>query len=134
MPSGSYCEMRNIAYYAVICILYSSLIAITATIVLPAYPGAEARSLSGAQAARGYIMLEFNGYKIVYEVLSLPRGKWAIVVEVIRKKDGEIIEKRHNPFPHQSFDTKLEALDQVNRYLKSTLESEDEEPRAARRA
>ncbi|KJK23078.1 hypothetical protein UB46_18085 [Burkholderiaceae bacterium 16] len=79
-------------------------------------------------------MLEFDGYKIVYEILSLPRGKWAIIVEVIRKKDGEIIEKCHNPFPHQSFDTKLEALDQVNRFLKSTLESEDEEPRAARRA
>ncbi|MDR3384226.1 hypothetical protein [Cupriavidus basilensis] len=79
-------------------------------------------------------MLEFNGYKILYEVQSLPKGKWAIVIEIMRTQDGALIAKRHNPFPHQSFDTKLEALHQVNRYLKDMLEQNDGEARAARRA
>ncbi|WP_420992786.1 hypothetical protein ACKI2N_006150 [Cupriavidus sp. 30B13] len=67
-------------------------------------------------------MPEFNGYKIIYEVLSLPKAKWAILVEVIHARDGAVLAKRHNPFPHHVFDTKLEALDQVNRYLKEMLE------------
>ncbi|MGO4330465.1 hypothetical protein AB4Z48_03235 [Cupriavidus sp. 2TAF22] len=66
-------------------------------------------------------MPEFNGYKIIYEVQSLPKAKWAILVEVIRTLDGAVVAKRHNPFPLQTFGAKLEALDQVNRYLQELL-------------
>ncbi|WP_432259566.1 hypothetical protein [Cupriavidus sp. TMH.W2] len=66
-------------------------------------------------------MPQFAGYKIVYEVIALPKGKWAILVEIIRRTDGEILAGRHNPFPNHPFDTKLEALDQVNRYIETVL-------------
>ncbi|WP_174427992.1 hypothetical protein [Cupriavidus basilensis] len=33
-------------------------------------------------------MLEFNGYKIPYEVQSLPKGNWAIVIEIMRTRNG----------------------------------------------
>ncbi|MHA7679597.1 hypothetical protein [Cupriavidus sp. PET2-C1] len=33
-------------------------------------------------------MLAFNGYKIRQEVQSLPEGKWAIVIESMRARDG----------------------------------------------
>ena len=66
-------------------------------------------------------MPEFEGYKIVYEMIGLPKGKWSIMVEIIRRRDGEILASRHNPFPNHPFDTKLEALDQVNQYIETVL-------------
>lgn len=68
-------------------------------------------------------MPEYEGFKIVYEVLALPRDKWAIFIEIIRREDGEVLMARHNPFPRQPFDTKLEALDHVNRYLAQTVKT-----------
>lgn len=53
--------------------------------------------------------------------MRCPKGKWAILVEIIRRSDGEILAGRHNPFPNHPFDTKLEALGQVNRYVKTAL-------------
>lgn len=76
-------------------------------------------------------MPEFEGYKIVYEVTGLPKGKWSIVVEIIRRQDGEILAPRHNPFPNHPFDTKLEALDQVNQYIEAVLA--EAEPAGKRR-
>lgn len=73
-------------------------------------------------------MPEYEGFKIVYEVIAMPKGKWAITIEIIRREDGETLMARHNPFPRQPFDTKLEALDQVSRYVASAvkdLESND---------
>lgn len=66
-------------------------------------------------------MPEFEGYKVVYEVVALPRRKWAILIEIVRRSDGNAIAGRHNPFPNYAFDTKLEALDQVNRYIEALL-------------
>ncbi|WER44954.1 hypothetical protein CupriaWKF_11540 [Cupriavidus sp. WKF15] len=66
-------------------------------------------------------MPEFEGYKIIYEVIGLPKGKWSIVVEIIQRQDGEVLAPRHNPFPSHPFDTKLEALDQVNQYIEAVL-------------
>ncbi|GJG93537.1 hypothetical protein [Cupriavidus pauculus] len=66
-------------------------------------------------------MSEYDGFKIVYEVIVLPRDKWAILIEIIRREDGEVLIARHNPFPQQPFDTKLEALDHVNRYVAQTV-------------
>ncbi|WP_367394953.1 hypothetical protein [Cupriavidus sp. Agwp_2] len=62
-------------------------------------------------------MPEFEGYKVVYEVIALPKRKWAIFIEVIRRRDGIVVAGRHNPFPNHAFDTKLEALEQVNRSI-----------------
>ena len=76
-------------------------------------------------------MPEFEGYKIVYEVIGLPRGKWSILVEIIRRQDGEILAPRHNPFPNHAFDAKLEALDQVNQYIETVLA--EAEPEGKRR-
>ncbi|CAG9179288.1 hypothetical protein [Cupriavidus pinatubonensis] len=79
-------------------------------------------------------MPEFEGYKIVYEVIALPKGKWSILVEIIRRLDGEALAPRHNPFPNHPFDTKLEALDQVNQYIETVLaeaESEGKQRRIA---
>lgn len=33
-------------------------------------------------------MPEYDGFKIIYEVVALPRGKWAIMIEIIRREDG----------------------------------------------
>lgn len=66
-------------------------------------------------------MPEYEGLKIVYEVIVLPKDKWAIMIEIIRREDGAILMPRHNPFPRQPFDTKLEALDQVNRYVSQAV-------------
>ncbi|WP_066739050.1 hypothetical protein [Cupriavidus sp. D384] len=66
-------------------------------------------------------MPEYEGLKIVYEVIVLPKDKWAIMIEVIRREDGEVLIARHNPFPRQPFDTKLEALDHVNRYVSQAV-------------
>lgn len=66
-------------------------------------------------------MREFEGYKIVYEVIALPKGKWSILVEIIHRQDGDVLAPRHNPFPNHPFDTKLEALDQVNQYIETVL-------------
>ncbi len=43
-------------------------------------------------------MPEYEGFKIVYEVIHLPKGKWGILIEIIRRVDGEILMARHNPF------------------------------------
>jgi len=72
-------------------------------------------------------MPEYEGYKVVYEVIAMPRGKWAIFVEIIRTKDGDALVARHNPFPDHPFDTKLEALDHVNRYIERTVAGLDRE-------
>ncbi|RZT42761.1 hypothetical protein [Cupriavidus agavae] len=77
-------------------------------------------------------MPEFEGFKIVYEVIAMPKEKWAIMVEIMRRRDSAVLVARHNPFPRQPFDTKLEALEHVNRYLSDTvrmLEAEDVERR-----
>ena len=66
-------------------------------------------------------MPEYEGFKIVYEVIVLPKDKWAIMIEIIRREDGEVLMARHNPYPHQPFDTKLEALDHVNRYVSQAV-------------
>ncbi|PLP98724.1 hypothetical protein [Cupriavidus pauculus] len=66
-------------------------------------------------------MPEYDGLKIVYEVIILPKDKWAIMIEIIRRKDGEVLMGRHNPFPRQPFDTKLEALDHVNRFVSQAV-------------
>jgi hypothetical protein len=66
-------------------------------------------------------MPEFEGYKIIYEVITMPKGKWAIFIEIFSRGDGRQLAARHNPFPDHTFDTKLEALDQVNRYLEEKL-------------
>jgi len=71
-------------------------------------------------------MSEYEGFKIVYEVIHLPKGKWGILIEIIRRVDGEILMARHNPFPSHPFDTKLEALEHVNRYIASTLDDLDD--------
>ena len=70
-------------------------------------------------------MSEYEGFKIVYEVIVLPKDKWAIMIEIIRRADGEVLRARHNPFPRQPFDTKLEALDHVNRYVLETMKEFD---------
>jgi len=62
-------------------------------------------------------MPEYEGFQIVYEVVALPKGKWAIMIEIIRRDDGEVLMARHNPFPRQPFDTRLEALDNVKQYV-----------------
>lgn len=67
-------------------------------------------------------MPEYEGFQVSYEVIALPKGKWAIVVEIVRREDGKVLAARHNPFPDRPFDTKLEALDQVNRFIAQTLE------------
>lgn len=81
-------------------------------------------------------MPEYEGIKIVYEVIALPKDKWAIMVEIIRREDGEILMTRHNPFPRLAFDTKLEALDHVNRYVANTVRAAEweDEPLLKRRA
>lgn len=79
-------------------------------------------------------MPEYEGYKIVYEVMGLEKGKWAILVEIIRRQDGEVLAPRHNPFPAQPFDTKLEALGQVKQYIEKVLaefEAEGKQRRVA---
>ncbi|SDO77104.1 hypothetical protein SAMN04488595_102127 [Ralstonia sp. 25mfcol4.1] len=68
-------------------------------------------------------MPEYEGLKIVYEVIILPKDKWAIMIEIIRREDGEVLMARHNPFPRQPFDTKLEALDHVNRYVAEAVKN-----------
>lgn len=70
-------------------------------------------------------MPEYEGFRIVYEVIALPKNKWGIMVEIIRRADGEVLMARHNPFPSHPFDTKLEALEHVNRYIASTVEDLD---------
>lgn len=77
-------------------------------------------------------MPEYAGYKIVYEVIALPRGKWAILVEIVRRADGGILAGRHNPFPNHPFDTKLEALDHVNRYVEDVLSAHEPDRRPRR--
>jgi len=72
-------------------------------------------------------MPEYEGYKVVYEVIAMPKGKWAIFIEIIRTKDGDALVARHNPFPDHPFDTKLEALDHVNRYIGRTVAALDSE-------
>lgn len=66
-------------------------------------------------------MPEYEGFQIVYEVVTLPKGKWAIMIEIIRRADGEVLMARHNPFPRQPFDTRLEALDNVKQYVADTI-------------
>jgi hypothetical protein len=66
-------------------------------------------------------MPEYEGFQIVYEVLAMPKGKWAIMIEIIRREDGEVLMARHNPFPRQPFDTRLEALDNVKQYVADTI-------------
>lgn len=70
-------------------------------------------------------MPDYEGFKIVYEVIAMPKGKWAIMIEIIRREDGEVMMARHNPYPRQPFDTKLEALEHVNRYVAQTVEGLD---------
>ena len=77
-------------------------------------------------------MPEYEGFKIVYEVVALPKDKWAIMIEIIRREDGEVLVAPHNPFPRQPFDTRLEALDNVNRYVAATIEALDAPSRASR--
>ncbi|MWL86606.1 MULTISPECIES: hypothetical protein [unclassified Cupriavidus] len=80
-------------------------------------------------------MPEYEGFRIVYEVLAMPKDKWAIMIEIIRRHGGEVLMARHNPFPRQPFDTKLEALEHVNRYVSETvarLEGEAENDRRRR--
>ncbi|KAF7957176.1 hypothetical protein AWV80_37235 [Cupriavidus sp. UYMU48A] len=77
-------------------------------------------------------MPEFEGYKIVYEVMALPRGKWSSLVEIIRRQDGEVLAPRHNPFQNHPFDTKLEALDQVNQYIETVLAEAESESKLRR--
>lgn len=79
-------------------------------------------------------MTELKGYKIFYEVLSLPRGKWAIQIEVTRMKDGAVIAAQHNPFPGLSFDTKLEALNHVNRYVEQRIAANEADIDSSREA
>jgi hypothetical protein len=79
-------------------------------------------------------MPEYDGFKVVYEVVALPKGKWAIMIEVVRQDDGEVLMARHNPFPRQPFDTRLEALDNVNRYLAAAIEDFEAALRASRTA
>ncbi len=73
-------------------------------------------------------MPEFEGFKIVYEVVAMPKGKWTILVEIIRREDGKVLAAHHNPFPEHPFDTKLEALDQVNRYIAQTIADQERAP------
>lgn len=40
----------------------------------------------------------------------------------------------HNPFPRQPFDTRLEALDNVNRYVDATINEFEAASRASRAA
>ncbi|MGO4302833.1 hypothetical protein [Cupriavidus sp. RAF12] len=77
-------------------------------------------------------MPEYEGFKIVYEVIALPKGRWGIMIEIVRRESGEVLIARHNPFPQQPFDTKLQALDQVNRYIEETLEDLDGQVRLRR--
>ncbi|AZG15191.1 hypothetical protein [Cupriavidus pauculus] len=70
-------------------------------------------------------MPEYDGIKIVYEVVVLPKDKWAIMIEILRREDGAVLMSRHNPFPRQPFDTKLEALDHVNRYVADVVKNLD---------
>ncbi|EKZ96920.1 hypothetical protein SGO26_04805 [Cupriavidus metallidurans] len=79
-------------------------------------------------------MPEYDGFKIIYEVVALPRGKWAIMIEIIRREDGEVLMALHNPFPRQPFDTRLEALDNVNRYVDATINEFEAASRASRAA
>jgi len=74
------------------------------------------------QQNRECAMPEYEGFQIVYEVIALPKGKWAIMIEIIRRGDGEVLMARHNPFPRQPFDTRLEALDNVKQYIADTIE------------
>ncbi|XYI37405.1 hypothetical protein DAMDJJ_04505 [Cupriavidus necator] len=77
-------------------------------------------------------MPEYAGYKIVYEVIALPRSKWAILIEIMRRTDGQILARRHNPFPNQQFDTKLEALEHVNRYVEALLATHEPDGKVRR--
>ncbi len=77
-------------------------------------------------------MPEYSGYKIVYEVIALPKSKWAILIEIMRRADGEILAGRHNPFPSQPFDTKLEALEHVNCYVEAVLARHEPDDKARR--
>ncbi|CAG9163582.1 hypothetical protein [Cupriavidus pampae] len=70
-------------------------------------------------------MKEYEGYKVLYEVIAMPKGKWAIMIEVIHRDSGATIAQRHNPFPVHAFDTKLEALDQVNRHIETLIVEHD---------
>ncbi|MEM5429043.1 hypothetical protein [Cupriavidus oxalaticus] len=79
-------------------------------------------------------MPEFEGYKVVYEVIALPKRKWAILIEIVRRSDGIVVAGRHNPFPNHAFDTKLEALDQVNRYIEALLAAHEADGNARHRA
>ncbi|MBP0622123.1 hypothetical protein [Cupriavidus consociatus] len=79
-------------------------------------------------------MPEFEGYKVVYEVIALPKRKWAILVKIVRRSDGIVVAGRHSPFPNHAFDTKLEALDQVNRYIEVLLATHDADGKSMHRA
>lgn len=80
-------------------------------------------------------MPEYEGFKIVYEVIVMPKDKWAIMIEILRRDNGEVLMARHNPFPRQPFDTKLEALDHVNRYVAQVVkELESDSVRRLRRS
>ncbi|REF02594.1 hypothetical protein [Cupriavidus plantarum] len=74
-----------------------------------------------------------NGYKILYEVIAMPKGKWAIMIEVIHRESGTIVAQRHNPFPVHGFDTKLEALGHVNRHVETLIDDDVQERDARRR-
>lgn len=78
-------------------------------------------------------MQEYEDFTIAYEVMALPKDKWAILVEIIRREDGAVLMARHNPFDRQPFDTKLEALDHVNRYVAETVKSLEQDIAAERR-
>lgn len=66
-------------------------------------------------------MPEYEDYKVLYDVIARPKGKWAILIEIVRRGDGATLVARHDPFPDHPFDTKLEALDQVKQYVERTL-------------
>ncbi|CAG2143706.1 hypothetical protein [Cupriavidus plantarum] len=78
-------------------------------------------------------MKALNGYKILYEVIAMPKGKWAIMIEVIHRESGTIVAQRHNPFPVHGFDTKLEALGHVNRHVETLIDDDVQERDARRR-
>jgi len=84
------------------------------------------------QQNKEFAMPEHEGFKIIYEVVAMPKGKWAILIEILRREDGEILMPRHNPFPRHPFDTRLEALDNVRRYLADTIEQLDPPSRTNR--
>jgi hypothetical protein len=88
--------------------------------------------LARRQQKKECTMPEYEGFKIVYEVVALPKDKWTIMIDIVRQDDGEVLMARHNPFPRQPFDTRLEALDNVKRYVAATIEELAPSSRASR--